>query len=215
MEILRDVVHTSTMDIAIREARLDDAELIAEAHVDGWRVGYRGIVPDTFLDSPRFAAARRQGWRLILTGGRPEAYGEHDQIFVPVVSGRVVGFGHVGPERGDSPEDGLNLRTDISDRGELLGFYVHPDYWGTGVADRLIDRCHESLDSLCRLGTLWVLRDNRRARRFYERKGWSCGDGEHLVEAEWPGPQMDGLPSLDNPLPEVRYRRRFEGSPAR
>jgi RimJ/RimL family protein N-acetyltransferase len=50
---------------------------------------------------------------------------------------------------------------------------VHPDFWGTGLATRIVDAC---LDDLAALGrqevSLWVLADNHRARRFYERTGW-------------------------------------------
>lgn len=181
----------------IREARPGDADQIAEAHVEGWRVGYRGLVPDSFLDSTLFADARRDGWGLILSGQLPDALGGGDRVFVPVVGGRVVGFGHVGFER------------DGAGSGELHGFYIHPGFWGTGVAGVLIERCHAALEQICCWAILWVLRDNHRARRFYERHGWSCGEDEHLVEAAWPGPQMNGVPRLEQPLPEVQYRRRF------
>ena len=58
-------------------------------------------------------------------------------------------------------------------------------------------------------------RDNPRARRFYERNGWSCGVGAALVEAEWPGPVMDGMSELGRPLPEVEYRRASRTAPGR
>ncbi len=194
------------MEIAIRRAVVEDAELIADAHVQGWRVGYRGLVPDEFLDDPRFAEARRVGWRSSLSGQRSGAPGRLHQVFVPVVGAvGAVGFGHVGLERASS--------ADGTHGGELYGFYVHPDCWGTGVADQLIDRCHEALDELCSEAMLWVLRDNPRARRFYERNGWSCGVGVDLVEAEWAGPVMTGAPQLDPPLPEVEYRRSSRPAP--
>ena len=55
---------------------------------------------------------------------------------------------------------------------------MHPQHWGTGVGRALIEAGE---DELRRLGhrdaILWVLDDNPRARRFYERAGWSV-DGE-------------------------------------
>ena len=60
---------------------------------------------------------------------------------------------------------------------------VDPRHWGTGLADRLLDT------SLARIATrgatsaqLWVLADNHRARRFYERAGWLLGDEERTAE---------------------------------
>ena len=55
----------------------------------------------------------------------------------------------------------------------LNGLYVRPEAWGTGVAAQLHDRAVEALRA-AGAGTarLWVLEENLRARRFYERRGW-------------------------------------------
>jgi tRNA dimethylallyltransferase len=66
--------------------------------------------------------------------------------------------------------------------GWLHGLYVAPDDWGTGVADRLHD---DALRALAQAGAssarLWVLEDNTRARRFYERRGWRRDGSERVV----------------------------------
>jgi GNAT superfamily N-acetyltransferase len=53
---------------------------------------------------------------------------------------------------------------------------VHPDRWGTGVAEGLMSA---ALMGIAAAGSararLWVLADNTRARRFYERTGWFRG----------------------------------------
>lgn len=55
----------------------------------------------------------------------------------------------------------------------LNGLYVRPEAWGTGVAARLHDRAIEALRaSGVVTARLWVLAENHRARRFYERRGW-------------------------------------------
>jgi len=57
--------------------------------------------------------------------------------------------------------------------GWLEGLYVVPELWGSGLAGSLHDRALELVrdfgSASCRL---WVLEDNVRARRFYERRGW-------------------------------------------
>jgi len=67
--------------------------------------------------------------------------------------------------------------------GWLEGLYVVPERWGTGLADELHSRALEVVHSLgsasCRL---WVLEDNIRARRFYERRGWRENGQTRVVE---------------------------------
>ena len=54
--------------------------------------------------------------------------------------------------------------------GWLNGLYVRPEAWGTGVAARLHERALAALG--LGIARLWVLQENHRARRFYERRGW-------------------------------------------
>jgi putative acetyltransferase len=72
--------------------------------------------------------------------------------------------------------------------GWLDGLYVVPEAWGTGVAGTLHEAALEQLRSLgeteCRL---WVLEENTRARRFYERRGWEL-DGTSRVVPFPPNP---------------------------
>jgi GNAT superfamily N-acetyltransferase len=183
------------MALVIRSAEPDDADAIANAHVTAWRVAYRGVVPDAYLDSDAFADGRLAGWRRMLTETRSPERDPLDEVFVPVIDGRVVGFAHVGEER----ERG-------TDQGELYGFYLHPDAWGSGAATALIDASHIALRERFSSALLWVLRENPRARRFYERSGWSCGTGDEIIEDFWEGPTMNDIPSLPAPLAEIQYR---------
>ena len=81
--------------------------------------------------------------------------------------------------------------------GWLDGLYVVPECWGSAVATRLhdaaLDHCRSLGDDECRL---WVLEENARARRFYERRGWEL-DGTTRV-----------VPFPPNPL-DVGYRIRL------
>ncbi len=154
----------------IRMAKATDARGLAEVRVRGWQVGYEGIVDAGFL-SAMSVDQNEERWAEII-----EARGE--QIRVAIVQGRVVGFASSGPYRVESGND-KTLNTTVfaepGSIGELYGFYVHPDSWGTGVADELHDHALNTLraDGWMRL-KLWVLADNARARRFYERHGWTA-----------------------------------------
>ena len=70
----------------------------------------------------------------------------------------------------------------------LEGLYVVPGRWGTGLADALYG---QALELVRALGStrchLWVLEDNVRARRFYERRGWR-ENGETRVVPYPPNP---------------------------
>jgi GNAT superfamily N-acetyltransferase len=68
--------------------------------------------------------------------------------------------------------------------GEWLnGLYVRPSAWGTGVAARLHDRAVEAIRSSGHeRARLWVLEQNTRARRFYERRGWRLDGTTRVVE---------------------------------
>lgn len=154
----------------IRLAKTTDARGLAEVRVRGWQVGYEGIVDAGFL-AAMSVDQNEERWREII-----EARAE--QICVAVVDGRVVGFASSGPCRLESGDDKTLDTTVFAEPGtigELYGFYVHPDSWGTGVANELHDHAIEALraDGWGRL-KLWVLADNARARRFYERHGWTA-----------------------------------------
>lgn len=179
--------------IEVRDAVRDDAELIALAHIEGWRVGYRGLLPDEFLEAAEFAQQRLDRWRAWTWGeGAPQT-----RVFVAAVDGEVVGFGLCGAERDDTRA--------VTGSGEVFAFYLRPTAWGTGAADELMTRCHEYLRSEGFVdAVLWVLRDNPRARRFYERNGWSPTGRSSLFE----GPVTDGEPMFS--VAEVQYRISFE-----
>jgi GNAT superfamily N-acetyltransferase len=143
--------------VTIRDAGPSDARAIAEVHVASWRDAYRRLLPDGFLD--RLSVDdRERSWRTMFTD---PAYG----VVVAEDAGRVVGFASFGPSRDEGAPDGT---------GEIPAIYVHPDALGMGIGRQLFE---EAIGKLREGGfaraTLWVLEANARARRFYEKAGWS------------------------------------------
>jgi GNAT superfamily N-acetyltransferase len=99
----------------------------------------------------------------------------------------VVGFVDVVPSRDDDA---------APDTAEVTSIYVLPKAWGTGAGRALMAAVVDSTRSEgFRAATLWVLRDNERARRFYEHAGWSV-DGAVKDDV------VAGVT-----VTEVRYRR--------
>ncbi|MEQ1700104.1 MAG: GNAT family N-acetyltransferase [Ilumatobacteraceae bacterium] len=180
--------------IDVRAARREDAELIALAHIEGWRVGYRDVLPAAFLEAPEFAQQRLDRWQAWTWGeGAPQT-----RVFVAVLDGEVVGFGLCGAERDEDTRA-------TTGSGEVFACYLRPAAWGSGAAAPLITRCHEYLrDEGFFEAVLWVLRDNPRARRFYERAGWSPTGATSLFE----GPLTAGEPMFS--VAEVQYRISLE-----
>lgn len=85
-------------------------------------------------------------------------------------------------------DDGQVVGFVAFDDRELHALYVLPASWGRGVGRRLLAVAGPVRE-------LWVLRDNARARRFYERHGW----------------RPDGAEATPAGAVELRYRRASPG----
>ena len=182
---------TTARTIEIRPAVRADTDALCDAHVAAWRVAYRGLFPDALLDSEEFEAGRRAIWRAARWFGDPD-----QQVFAAVLAGVVSGFAHVGAEREHNVLNG-------SGRGEVYGFYNQPSTWGSGLARASMAAAEQWLgEHGFTEATLWVLRDNPRARSFYEKSGWAWTGKESL----WSGPNVAGQPAPD-PIAEVQYAR--------
>jgi GNAT superfamily N-acetyltransferase len=175
--------------VRIREATPEDARAIAEVHVASWRWAYDGMIPDAFLRELS-VDDRERLWSEKLAAGTGMLLAEGER-------GRVEGFVAFGPS--EDPE------ADKAGVGEVLAIYVRPDVAGTGVGRELFARANEALGrGGFRKAMLWVLEANDRARRFYERAGWS-----------WDGATGTHRFDCAN-RPVVRYAVELEaGEPAR
>jgi GNAT superfamily N-acetyltransferase len=77
------------------------------------------------------------------------------------------------------PDERLDvyLAWDAGRPGRLRHLGVRPEAWGRGLARQAVERATG-------VRRLWVLRDNTRARGFYEHLGWAPTGREQA--AEWP-----------------------------
>lgn len=162
-------------NLVVRAAQRSDADAIAAVHVAAWRAAYRHVFSPEWLDSDEFADARGAVWRTWQVGpGQRVAVASLAKTAesLPI----VTAFAWYGPERDRGRGN--------SGRGEIYAFYADPRVWGVGVADALIEHTDLRLRTEgFAAATLWVLADNPRARRFYERHGWQASGIEGDFEA--------------------------------
>ena len=138
----------------VRTANVIDAPAIAGVHVSSWLSTYRGLLPDDFLESLS-ETNYTERWKRVITEGT-------SKVVVAEDGADVVGFASGGRER--AGEQGFE--------GELYAIYVLDNAQGRGFGRELVRAMVEGLRELG-LGNMiiWVLRDNRPAREFYERLG--------------------------------------------
>ena len=161
----------------IRPAGQEDALAIETIRVQGWQAAYRHVFPAAELDALPIDPERWRSRIAVPPPGWTTIVCEDD--------GTIVGFASTGPSR------------DEDDLGELYAIYVHPDAWSTGAGRALMAAAENALAAEFGAALLWVLEDNPRARRFYERAGWAP-DGVRKAEERF------GVRA-----PEVRYRKDF------
>ena len=155
--------------MTIRKAVLSDAPAVATVHVRSWQSTYRGHMPDSYLDNLSVESRTAMWERLIPSGN----------VWVALADDEVVGFACVGPSR--EPDAA----------SELCAIYLLSTAQGTGLAHPLARAALEGFTDI----VLWVLENNYRARRFYERLGF-VPDGPTRQETFG-----------DIVINELRYRR--------
>src|SRR6266446_1621215 len=188
--------------VVIRAASTADAAQVAAVQREGWLAAYEGIIPREIIDrvtAPDGGARVRQTFRT-----RP-----WQRMIVAVAANRenpdparaspgIVGYASFGPETdvlGAPWPHPLTADGQDGSIAEVYALYVRPAWWSTGTGRALMERV---LAGTARAGylslTLWVLRDNGRARRFYERAGFAPDGASNVLD------RLGGVT-------EVRYRR--------
>jgi GNAT superfamily N-acetyltransferase len=110
----------------------------------------------------------------------------HDILSRGYVKTRLAfsGSAAVGVAGWQPARDTTEPRDPIPGRAHLWAFFVVPDWWGKGVASELLEWATTGMaDSGYESAQLWAVRDNARARAFYEREGWlAAGPERHSPE---------------------------------
>ncbi len=158
----------------IRPAVPEDAHAVAFVRVASWRATYRGVVPDSYLDTLTESESEER-WRAVAAGAHPGA-----GLLVCEVEDRIVGFAAYGAAR--EPAFGHT--------GELFATYYLPEAMGKGYGSAML---REVIAGLRRFGhddlIVWVMEANARGRAFYETVLHA-----RLVEESRQRFEIDGVP---------------------
>ena len=168
----------ASVSVLILPAGPADAEALASVHVRSWRETYRGLLPDAYLARMSEADFARR-FRHALTFPGP-----HDLTLAAAAREGLVGYAQGGPSR-----------SGIEGEAEVATLYVLREAQDRGLGRRLLVGAARALAAQgARSLTISVLRDNVRARGFYERLG---GEAEPARPERGPGGAL---------LHEVAYR---------
>jgi len=127
-------------------------------HWQTWREAYDEILSEEFqeqmtLDKCRFYSQKYPENTLIAMDGK-----------------KVVGFISYG-----------NFRDETIQAGEIIALYVLKDYYGKGIAQKLMKAALTALDYFSEI-FLWVLKDNKRAIAFYQKIGFTVDGQEKILD---------------------------------
>ena len=205
---------------SIRKSDAGDLAAIEEVRRASWRAAYAGLIEQADIERATAGPSRVSHpapWRRTLVavpGGEravvgyasfgpersvagPAAYAHPSNGGRPSRAARFSSAVQLSGAAAARPADGprLTLAGLAGQIGEVYALYVTPAWWSTGAGRSLMGAALAALEADgYQRAVLWVLAANNRARRFYERAGFTT-DGESNI-----------LAGLGGVL-EVRYAR--------
>ena len=140
---------------------LSAADDLACIMIAAWRAGFRGILPDDTIGKYTCFAPCRDMFRQILRSGIGTMY-------LARVNGLAVGLLYWLEEGNDARIEAL---------------LTVPEVWGAGVAAGLMEQALTDACNFQRV-TVWPFAENHRARRFYEKQGFSPTGRSRMGDTE-------------------------------
>ncbi len=143
----------------------------AYVHWKSWHEAYPGIIDPAYLDALTLEKCEQIAFRF------------PDHLLIAKEEDQVIGFASYGECRDE----------DLSAAGEVYAIYLLKENWGQGVGYQLMKAALEQLKDHSAIA-VWVLKENDRAIRFYERMGFHPDGKEAVVR-------------LGSPVTEIRMIR--------
>ena len=150
----------------------DNLNAIGEIYAQSWKAAYQGMVPQDYLDG--LVGSR---WANVLGDSQYDAY-------VILEDEKYIGTSSICAARDEK----------MVEWGEIVSIYLLPEYFGRGYAGPLFTCVINALRGKGYTNIyLWVLKENIRAQKFYEKHGFhKSGDtafieiaGEELAEIRY------------------------------
>jgi predicted acetyltransferase len=146
-------------EVHIRKAEIEDAATVATVLCESWKLAYKDIItPEEMARNTDVDNRTKRFHSIIESGGM-------GPIFIASYRGRPCGIVSFGKSRD----------ADLPNAAEVISIYTLDTVWSKGVGHAMMEF---TLAELRRQGyhevLLWVFEANDRARKFYERHGFSA-----------------------------------------
>ncbi len=149
----------------------EEIESKSLVHWQTWREAYDDLLPAEFQETMTLERCRFFS----------QKYPENTSIAMDGM--KVVGFISYG-----------NFRDETIQAGEIIALYVLKDYYGEGIAQKLMKEALTTLEQFSEI-FLWVLKENKRAIAFYQKMGFTFDGQEKILD-------------LGKPITEIRMVRK-------
>lgn len=160
------------MNLTIKQMETaEEIEGKSRVHWQTWREAYDDLLPAEFQETMTLERCRFFS----------QKYPENTLIAIDDM--KVVGFISYG-----------NYRDETLQAGEIIALYVLKDYYGKGIAQKLMKEALSTLEQFSEI-FLWVLNENKRAIAFYQKMGFTFDGQEKILE-------------LGKPITEIRMVRK-------
>ena len=152
----------------IIQANVENAPELAKIVVDDWKIAYKGMVDEEYLNSLTYEDQTKK--RAKSLSEEPQT-GESTYMYIDENTNEVLGFMVVGKDYESS------LKADM----EIQALYVDPSHRYRGIGSKLVCFAKEEMkknnyESL----SIWCLKKNFPARKFYEKM-----DGKIVEEKDF------------------------------
>lgn len=149
--------------ITVRKAGLADAKDLTNILIESWQAAFVGIMSDEMIKNCTVPTNCEKMMEDILRS-------ERGTFYLGLLDEKPCGelFWCAGEEK---------------DSAEILALHSIKESWGTGLGKALIKK---TLDDIKISGKntvyLWAFKENKRARRFYEKCGFICNGEERASD---------------------------------
>lgn len=144
------------MNCNIRRVRQGDEHTLAYIQTESWKAAFRDILTEEVLQKSTDIGRATDMYGKLLAEGKGNGY-------ILELDGKPHCIAYW-----DKARDG-----DLADAAEIICIHSLQDNWRNGYGGKMMDRLLEDIAAAGYLNVvLWVFEENRRARAFYEAKGF-------------------------------------------